>query len=94
MESASQWLHKTFKKYEQMGDRRDHGRYLENLANIHQMQEELHEAINKYNQALNMYFKNSSVIKMHRLPIACIIWALRILGNASSLEQFNVTRMH
>jgi tetratricopeptide (TPR) repeat protein len=55
MEISSQWLIKSFKKYEQMGDRLGVARCLHNLANIHQMKGELHQAINKYNQALNIF---------------------------------------
>lgn len=54
-ESSSQWLNRSLKKYEQMEDRMGIARCVQNLGNIDQMNKEFNEAINKYNQALNIF---------------------------------------
>ncbi|CAF3828049.1 unnamed protein product [Rotaria sp. Silwood1] len=55
LEISFQWFNRSFKKYEQMGDRQGLARCLQNLANIHQTKGEFDQAINKYNQALKIF---------------------------------------
>ena len=55
VEISSQWLNKSFKKYEQMENHLGLAKCLQDLGNIHHMKREFNQAIDKYNQALDKF---------------------------------------
>ena len=57
IESSSEWLNKSLKRYEQMEDRTGVAKCFQALANIDRTRDKVDEAIDKYNRAFNIFLK-------------------------------------